>query len=166
MTLGGYDSSRFVPNNVVFNFASDISRDLVVALRSIQFTDSSTTNKELLPSGSILTFIDSTVPHIWLPIDACKAFETAFGIAYDNKTQLYLVNDTLHSTLMKQNASLSFVMGNEVQGGETVHINFPYAAFALQVGYPIVNSTTRYFPLRQAANDSQYTLGRTFLQEA
>lgn len=166
MTLGGYDSSRFVPNNVVFNFASDISRDLVVALRSIQFTDSSTTNKELLPSGSILTFIDSTVPHIWLPIDACKAFEAAFGIAYDNKTQLYLVNDTLHSTLMKQNASLSFVMGNEVQGGETVHINFPYAAFALQVGYPIVNSTTRYFPLRQAANDSQYTLGRTFLQEA
>ena len=166
LTLGGYDSSRFVPNNVVFNFASDISRDLVVALRSIQLTDSSTTNKELLPSGGILTFIDSTVPHIWLPINACKAFEDAFGITYDNQTQLYLVNDTLHGTLVKQNASLSFVLGNDAQGGETVNITFPYAAFDLQVEYPIVNSTTHYFPLRRAANDSQYTLGRTFLQEA
>lgn len=166
LTLGGYDSSRFVPNDVVFTFASDISRDLVVALRSIQLTDASTTNKELLPSGGILTFIDSTVPHIWLPINACKAFEDAFGIAYDNKTQLYLVNDTLHNTLMEQNASLSFIIGNEVQGGDTVNVTFPYAAFDLQVEYPIVNSTTRYFPLRQAANDSQYTLGRTFLQEA
>jgi hypothetical protein len=29
-----------------------------------------------------------------------------------------------------------------------------------------VSNQTRYFPLQRAANDTQYTLGRTFLQEA
>ena len=166
LTLGGYDSSRFTPNDVVFDFASDISRNLVVGLQSIQFSDSDTLNKELLPSGGILTFIDSTIPQIWLPIDSCKAFEDAFGITYDNETELYLVNSTLHDDLIKQNANVSFIMGNAVLGGKTVNISFPYASFDLQVSYPIVNTTQYYFPLRRAANDTQYTLGRTFLQES
>jgi hypothetical protein len=29
-----------------------------------------------------------------------------------------------------------------------------------------VKNTTSYFPLKRAANDTQYTLGRAFLQEA
>ena len=166
LTLGGYDSSRFTPNDVEFDFASDISRDLVVGLQSIQFSDAQTQNKELLPSGSILTFIDSTIPHIWLPIDACKAFEDVFGITYDNKTELYLVNNTLHDSLTKQNANVSFIIANQLQGGSTVTITFPYAAFDLRVEYPIVKSSQYYFPLRRAANETQYTLGRTFLQES
>lgn len=166
LTLGGYDSSRFTPNDVIFNFASDISRDLVVGLQSIQFSDSQTQNKELLPSGGILTFIDSTVPHLWLPLDACQAFEDAFGITYDNETDLYLVNNTLHNTLREQSANVSFIIGNAISGGPTVSITFPYASFDLQVEYPIVNTSTHYFPIRRAANDSQYTLGRTFLQES
>lgn len=166
LTLGGYDSSRFTPNDVEFSFASDISRDLVVGLQSIQFSDAQTQHKELLPSGSVFTFIDSTIPHIWLPVDACKAFEDAFGITYDNKTELYLVNNTLHDTLTKQNASVSFIIANQLQGGSTVTITFPYAAFDLRVEYPIVNSSQYYFPLRRAANDTQYTLGRAFLQES
>ena len=137
-----------------------------MGLQSIKFSDSDTQNKELLPSGGILSFIDSTVPHIWLPLDACRAFETAFGITYDSKTELYLVNDSLHDTLKQQNASLSFILGNQVDGGDAVNITFPYAAFDLTVGSPIVNTSQPYFPLRRAANDSQYTLGRTFLQES
>jgi len=39
-----------------------------------------------------------------------------------------------------------------------------YAAFDLQATYLIYNNSTRYFPIRCAANE--YTLGRTFLQEA
>ncbi|CAF9934917.1 MAG: hypothetical protein HETSPECPRED_009407 [Heterodermia speciosa] len=166
LTLGGYDSSRFTPNNISFNFASDISRDLVVGLQSIKFSDSETQNEELLIGGGILSFIDSTVPHIWLPLDACRAFEKAFGITYDNKTDLYLVNDSLHDTLKQQDASLSFILGNQIDGGDAVNITFPYAAFDLTVGSPIVNTSQSYFPLRRAANDSQYTLGRTFLQES
>lgn len=166
MTLGGYDSSRFTPNDVIFNFASDVSRDLVVGIQTIKFSDSDTQDEELLPGGGILSFIDSTVPHIWLPLNACKAFEKAFGITYDSNTDLYLVNDSLHDTLKQQDASLSFILGNQVEGGDTVNITFPYAAFDLTVGSPLVNSSQSYLPLRRAANDSQYTLGRTFLQES
>jgi len=42
----------------------------------------------------------------------------------------------------------------------------PYAAFDLVADYPLVIDSSRYFPLMRAANESQYTLGRTFLQEA
>lgn len=137
-----------------------------MGIQSIKFSDSETNAKELLPDGGILSFIDSTVPHLWLPLSACKAFENAFGITYDRKTDLYLVNDSLHDTLKQQDASLSFLLGNQIEGGETVNITFPYAAFDLNVGSPIVNSSQSYFPLRRAANDTQFTLGRTFLQES
>lgn len=165
LTLGGYDASRFAPNNVNFLMASDISRDLVIGLQDITYSDSNVTNEKLLNKG-ILTFIDATVPHIWLPQDACTLFEDAFGITYNSTVNRYLVNSTLHNQLQSQNASVSFIIGNDVSGGETVTITLPYAAFDLQVGPPIVDTTQYYFPLRRAANSSQYTMGRTFLQEA
>lgn len=166
LTLGGYDASRRPPNDTItFTFGDDISRDLLVGLQSIEYSDTKTAGRQLLSEG-ILTFIDSTVPHIWLPLSVCKAFESAFGLKYDNTTDLYLVNSTLHDALTKQNASISFVLGNRVRGGETVNITFPYASFDLQVSSPIVSEPTRYFPLRRADNDTQYTLGRTFLQES
>ena len=166
LTLGGYDASRFAPNAISFPFASDISRNLVIGLQSIEFSDSNTKSKDLLSEG-ILTFVDSTVPHIWLPFSACTKFEDAFGIAYDKQTDLYLVNDTLHETLLAQNASVTMVLGNDVRGGNTVNITLPYPSFDLEASYESLKGTTRrYFPLRRAANDTQYTLGRTFLQES
>lgn len=146
--------------------ASDISRDLVVGLQSITFSDATTTNDELLSTGGILTFIDATIPHIWLPVEACQAFEDSFGIEWNSTIERYLVNDTLHNELQKQNASVSFIIGNAVEGGSTVNITFPYASFDLNISAPFVDNTQYYFPLRQAANSTQYTLGRTFLQEA
>ena len=131
-----------------------------MGLQSITYTDSKTTNSHLLSEG-ILTFIDSTVPHIWLPQDACTLFEDAFHITYNDTVGRYLVNDTTHQQLLSQNASISFLLGNDISGGATVDITLPYAAFDLQV-----NNSQNYFPLRRAANETQYTLGRTFLQEA
>lgn len=165
LTLGGYDTSRFAPNDVPFNFADDVSRDLIVGLQSIKYSDSKTTNETLLSEG-ILTFIDSTVPHIWLPVDACEAFEKAFGLNYDNESGLYLIDDTLHKTLLAQNASIAFTLGNEVSGGKTVDITLPYQSFDLQANLPFVKNSSKYFPLRRAANDTQFTLGRTFFQES
>jgi hypothetical protein len=51
---------------------------------------------------------------------------------------------------------------------DSVSISFPYAAFDLTAKppYQLINKTSRYFPLRRAENDTEYTLGRTFLQEA
>ena len=166
LTLGGYDSSKFTPNNVSLRFANDVSRDLVVGLQSIRFSDSITTNKELLPDGGILAFVDSTDPHIWLPLTACRAFESAFNLTYDQRTDLYLVNDSLHTKLLAQNASFTFIIGDQIKDGGTTSITLPYLSFDLEASYEYLKETTRYFPLRRAANDSQYTLGRTFLQES
>ena len=136
-----------------------------MGLQSITYSDSGTTNQHLLSDG-ILTFIDSTVPHIWLPQDSCTLFEEAFGLTYNDTVNRYLVNDTLHQKLQSQDPSISFILGNDVNDGATVNITLPYSAFDLNVSTPIVNNTQKYFPLRRAANDTQFTLGRTFLQEA
>ena len=164
--FGGYDSSKFTPNSVTFPFASDSTRDLVVGLQSITSTDSSGKTTELLSSGGILTFIDSTIPYIYLPVDACTEFENAFGLKWNSTAELYLVSDTLHNSLTAQNANFTFTLGNSISGGSTVSIVLPYAAFDLTAEAPLVDGTSRYFPLRRSNDSSTYTLGRTFLQEA
>ena len=113
-------------------------------------------------------YIDSTIPQIWLPLDACRQFEDAFGLVYDATTELYLVNDSLHDQLVDQNPNVTFTLGLGPSGGETVDIVFPYASFDLTALSPYqgLANQSRYFPLRRAANQTQYTLGRTFLQEA
>jgi hypothetical protein len=147
-----------------FTFAEDISRDLTVGLQAVSASFLGTSHS-LLPQG-ILTFIDTTVPTIWLPLAACQQFEKVFGLTWDEATKLYLVNDTLHTTLLNNNATFTFSLGNSVTGGPVLNITLPYASFDLSVSWPIVANTTRYFPIQRAANDTQYTLGRTFLQEA
>ena len=143
--------------------AGDVTRDLVVAVQSINYNGSTTAS---LLSESIYAFIDSTDPNIWLPDDACDAFENAFGLTLDDDSGLYLINDTHHSTLVDANAEVSFKLSNVRSGGETVTITLPYAAFDLTAEAPLVDNQSYYFPLKRASNSTQYTLGRTFLQEA
>ncbi|KAI0467442.1 aspartic peptidase domain-containing protein [Xylaria cf. heliscus] len=163
LILSGYDTSRFVENSASFTMADDITRDLVVVLQSISYSGS--TSATLL-SDSIDIFIDSTDPNLWLPGDVCDAFETAFGLTLDNTTGLYLVNETYHNTLLNSDAEVTFRLSDVSSGGETVRVVLPYAAFDLTAQYPLVKNTSYYFPLKRAANSTQYTLGRTFLQEA
>ncbi|KXL48222.1 MAG: hypothetical protein FE78DRAFT_142425 [Acidomyces sp. 'richmondensis'] len=170
LTLGGYDTSKFVPNNVTFEFAVDNERDLVVAIQSITTPSkipSSPAATELLPTP-IYALLDTTVSQIWLPLEACRAFEETFGIVYDNATELYLVNETLHQQLTDQNPNITFTLAQGLSGGPTVQIELPYAAFDLTAlpPYQGLANKTYYFPLRRAANESQYTIGRTFFQEA
>jgi hypothetical protein len=98
-------------------------------------------------------------------VEACQAFEAAFGLEWNETAKVYWVNDTLHQILSEVNPSITFGISN-VEGGPTADIVLPYASFDLQASYPAVQTATNYFPLQRAANDSQYTLGRTFLQEA
>lgn len=167
LVLGGYDSSRFTPNDLTIPFAPDSTRNLMVGIQSISAVDHSGTISNLLPTG-IMSLVDSTVPQIWLPIEACQAFEKAFGLTFDETTELYLVNSSLHTQLQAQNANVTFTLGATATGGQTTNITLPYASFDLLVTPPTPNvlNNSRYFPLRRAANESQYTLGRTFLQEA
>ena len=117
-------------------------------------------------SDTILALIDSTVPEIWLPQDACDQFETHFGLQYDPQTDRYVVNSTIHSQLTTLNPSITFRLAVDALGATFQDIILPYAAFDLQASYPIYENPTNYFPIRRAANESQYTIGRTFLQEA
>jgi len=133
----------------------------------VQSITTNTTSAQLLPTR-IYSDIDSTIAEMWLPIDACWQFEQAFRLTYDNSTELYLINDTLHDSLISMNPNITFRLGRDISGGMTVDISFPYASFDLIAFPPYQNLTnsTRYFPLRRAQFSDQYTLGRTFLQEA
>jgi len=79
---------------------------------------------------------------------------------------MYWVNDTLHEQLLSLNVIVTFTIRDAIAGGPTVQVDLPYASFDLEVKYPFALKTMRYFPLKRAVNESQYTLGRAFLQEA
>jgi hypothetical protein len=157
------DRSRFSANDVSFTLADDVGRDLVVAVQSISFTGH---NQAVLLSDPIYAFIDSTDPNIWLLASACAKFEEAFGISLDYNTGLYIVNDPKHAALLAEDAEVTIRLGDGLTGGASVTITLPYSAFALTAMYPMVENSSYYFPLKQATDPSQYTLGRVFLQEA
>lgn len=165
LTFGGYDASRFVRNHVSFNLAPDITRDLVVGLQSIISTAANGSITSLLPSP-IFTFIDSTEPYIYLPVESCRAFEDAFGLLWDDKDEVYWLNDALHQALLAMNPRITFAIGKAKSGDPSIDIVLPYASFDLQVTPPAVAESSWFFPLRRAANDTQFTLGRAFMQEA
>ncbi|KAL6717385.1 hypothetical protein ACLMJK_005300 [Lecanora helva] len=165
LTLGGYDASRLIPNDVSFNFAPTDTRQLLVGLQSITY--STPKSQSSLLSDGALALVDSTVPYFWLPQVACDAFVHAFGLEQpDPISNLYLVNDTLHETLLKTNASVVFQLANGPNGGPSVNITLPYASFDLEASPPVIKRGSRYFPLKRANDDKSITLGRTFFQEA
>ncbi|KAH7359891.1 aspartic peptidase domain-containing protein [Pyrenochaeta sp. MPI-SDFR-AT-0127] len=169
LILGGYDSTRFRANSngFSFSFSKDPSKLLTVGVESIMGTNT-LQGTFSLTSRAHFSVIDSTVPHLWLPTDICTQFETAFGLTYDPQTDLYLVNDTIHQELLSKNPTLTIKLVNSPQDTSTnyTNIQLPYAAFDLQASYPFYQNATNYFPIRRAANDSQYVLGRALLQEA
>jgi hypothetical protein len=169
LTLGGYDSTRFTPNtnDFSFTFSSDPSKLLTVGVNSITATNT-LKGTYSLSSGSYFSVVDSTVAQLWLPTDICTQFEEAFGLTYDPYTDLYLVNDTVHANLTTLNPSITIKLVNSLEDTVTDYTNIvlPYAAFDLEASYPYYTNATKYFPIRRAANDSQYVLGRTLLQEA
>lgn len=165
LTLGGYDTTRFARSKTLSNlaFGADFSRDLLVGLQAISYN---TDGSSPLLTENIDIFIDSLVTQLWLPLSVCQAFEQAFNLTWNSTAQLYLLDDDVHAALVAQNPTFTLTLGSAGGGGSTVDIILPYSAFDLEIDPPLVNSTSRYFPLKQAQNSSQYTLGRVFLQEA
>jgi len=117
--------------------------------------------------------IDSTTPYLWLPESACLQFEKAFGLTYDENFQLYTfgTNFSQHETLVNWNMTFHFTIADTSASDKTVILSLPYKAFDLRLSYPFagVNATdgpVNYFPLRKASNSTQFTIGRSFLQES
>ncbi|THX49733.1 acid protease [Aureobasidium pullulans] len=164
LTLGGYDTTRFTPNNVSFPFGADFSRDLLVKLRSISYD---TFGSPPLLASEIDIFLDSAVAQMWLPVGVCQQFEKAFNLTWNATAELYLLDEDTHSALLSRKPSFTFTIANGSNSADsTVDIVLPYSAFDLNTTQPYVNTETRYFPLKQAQNSSQSVLGRVFLQEA
>ena len=91
-------------------------------------------------------------------------FEKNLGLVWNSTAGMYWVNETLHQSLLSKNLEFTFTIGDTKAEGPTVQIVLPYASFDLEIS--LQPSNMRYFPIQQAVNDSQYTLGRTLLQEA
>jgi hypothetical protein len=146
----------------------DNERDLVVGVAGLSANTTDKTDINLLQRDGLTMFIDSTVAELYLPVEICKAFEDAFGLQYDSKTDLYLVNDTLHQSLLAQNPSFTFTLGQKQRTDASVRITLPYAALDLEASPPYrgLQRKTRYFPIRRGNGTDQWVLGRTFLQEA
>ncbi|KAK5725198.1 hypothetical protein LTR17_013150 [Elasticomyces elasticus] len=160
LTLGGYDTARF-NSSTPFPFGADFSRDLLVPLTSIT---TNTYGSPPLLSQPIHVFINSLVPSLYLPISVCQNFERAFNLTWNATAELYLLTSHQHDALLAQNPSLTFTLRSD--SAEGIDITLPYAALDLNITRPYVEEERYYFPLKRASNDSQYTLGRVFLQEA
>lgn len=167
LILGGSDTSRFEPNDITFPFNNTNAGNFIVNIGSILLTNSSGPLNVSTPGESLPVRVDSTTPYIFLPQTVCTSFEDTFKLVWDDDVQAYLVNDTLHDSLQSSDISVIFNLGNlSTTPGQGFNITLPYSAFDLTAGPPLLNKAGRYFPLMRATDESQYVLGRTFLQEA
>ncbi|KAL5387148.1 hypothetical protein DPSP01_003759 [Paraphaeosphaeria sporulosa] len=164
LTLGGYDASRFIPNNITFPFDADDDRPTSLTIQSITAQNTLERTVTLL-RDPVYAWIDSTVPHMWLPEDVCERFATSFGLTYDNLTDLYVLNDTMHKQMVDLDPSITISLGESSDPMKRVNIVLPYGAFDVQASYPYYKEAMNYFPLRRGNNETQYTLGRAVLQE-
>ena len=184
LVLGGFDANRFEPHNITFDL--DPNQNPVVALNDITVTAQPLPSSNVStgwPSNSLkllgtdeanLFTIDSSTPYLWLPEAVCLEFEKAFGLTYDNAVQLYTFgsNTSQREVLVDWNMTFQFVVADLPGSSNSVSLSLLYEAFDLQLSYPYpglnANQSSppiNYFPLRKAANSTQYTIGRAFLQE-
>lgn len=182
LTLGGYDANRFIPHNISFKL--NPYKQPEAFLNSISVTSTSSIGNppnwssnplQLLgPADGVYVIIDSSTPFLWLPESTCESFARALGLTYNDSLALYTFdgNASTHDDIQSWNLSFTFSLSDTSNPSPIVNITLPYAAFDLQLTYPYIPNTTYatgnkyYLPLRQAANETQYTIGRAFLQEA
>ncbi|KAH6882966.1 aspartic peptidase domain-containing protein [Alternaria rosae] len=166
LVLGGYDSSRFDPATTTqWGFTIQNSTWFFIHLSAITINGVASWESAPEPEKRSLRTafpIDSAIPQIWLPEEACVMFETAFGLVWDDTSELYLINDTTHTRLLRENPEVRFTIGLDNQA---TNYTLPYSAFDLRLTYPFVDTATYYFPLKRASEPAQHMLGRTFLQE-
>ena len=162
LVFGGIDLTRLNDNvNLTLAGGSDQYRSMLLQIDSI------TSGDNQLLSEPTIAAIDSRVSQIWLPVSACRAFEDAFDLVWNSTYELYLLDDLQHADLLERNPSVTFALSTGLDtSSDRLNITLPYGAFDKIVTAPFAGSgDVRYFPLKRAANETQVTLGRTFLQE-
>jgi hypothetical protein len=173
--------NRFEPHNVTFGLNPTQQPEAFLSAISMSSPEAQANNSlssvELIkPEAGIYVIIDSSTPFLWLPKSVCERFAEELGLSYNETLQLYTFdrNNSIHDDLRSRNLEFTFSLSDTSTPSQMVNVTLPYAAFDLQLTYPYIPNTTyddpeatkNYFPLRQATSDDQYTLGRSFLQEA
>jgi hypothetical protein len=196
LTLGGYDTLRFVPHDTDFSL-DPVTRLPNVRLRGItaQVTSidkaptsnwTSTTRPLVAMEDSITAVIDSSTPYLWLPTEVCERFAVALNLTWRDDLGLYVFSEGSQYTGYQSDTSLSFTFtlssyqnadnfGQPLNTPGVVNITLPSSAFAQLLRYPFKNviqwgdSSIPYFPLKRSTkegNNDQYIIGRVFMQEA
>ncbi|CAI6334366.1 unnamed protein product [Periconia digitata] len=164
LTLGGYDQTR-ISTPITIPLSKDTANPVSLSLQKIVVSNSPNGTLSLL-TDAILTPIDSSVPELWLPEPVCDRFASLFSLEYQNASGRYAISPSTREKLKELSPTFTFTVADSLVGGKSTNIDLPYAAFDLEATYPIFANATRYFPIRRAANDSQFAIGRAFLQEA
>jgi len=148
----------------------DVARRYIAQLKTISYIPAGVTTvtaPTVLMSEMLPMYIDSTIPFLYLPVDICEKFASAFGLQYNTTNEIYTINSTMHTTILNMDPSITFTMATTA--GQTLDFVLPYSAFDLNATFPVLadeGDSAMFFPLKRADNDTQYTLGRVFLQEA
>ncbi|KAL5600907.1 hypothetical protein BROUX41_005745 [Berkeleyomyces rouxiae] len=192
LTLGGYDASRLPaePSNIDFTLSRDsmIPRVIVRGIQVSTNSSSTPSNWDSKPqilsnfTNSFQAVVDSSTPYLWLPEPVVDDFVSAMNLTYNRTLDAYVItNDQMAS--LKQDDSFEFTFslssydntnsfGTPLEVEGVVNITLSGAAFAHVLQYPYKDQTISfgdpdvpYFPIKKAT-DSNFILGRTFLQEA
>ena len=123
--MGGYDASRFNPGTTTsFTMPGEQNDTLLVEIASITFgTDPPTVGPSRTNNGAYAVRIDSSIAQMLLPIEICAIFEAVFYLSWNESLQLYLVNDTIHERLQRENTNVTFSL--RTFGGVERTIHFP-----------------------------------------
>jgi hypothetical protein len=158
--------------NLTLPFYNDVAHRFVVEFTTMKYIParvSTITAPITLMSETISMYIDFTIPFIYLPNSICSKFESEFGLQWDVDYEIYTVNGTQHTALQNMNPNITLTIANTA--GQNLDIILSYATFDLTATFPVLSNPSNitvsifYFPLKRADNDTQYTLGRVFLQD-
>ncbi|PQE10187.1 eukaryotic aspartyl protease protein [Rutstroemia sp. NJR-2017a WRK4] len=177
LTLGGYDENRLVDHDISFELNPSSQPQVYVNSISVASNIGSGNSISLVSTTDrISANIDSSTPYLWLPPTVCNRFAEALGLTYNKTLNLYTfdANTSQHTNLSESEINFTFLLSDLGSSTKLVNITLPYAAFDLRLTFPFIPNTTYgsddaskyYFPLAQASNEAQYTIGRAFLQEA
>jgi hypothetical protein len=165
LILGGYDSNKFINNDVGFPFHKDDQLALTVNLRSITLAYSKGTMEFKVDAD---TLIDSNRPYIILPTQICNQIARNLQLNWDDTSQHYLISNETHSQLNQLQPVLTFEISPINDTSKLVRIAVPYESLSLRLSYPKigVHNDSYYFPILRSDDPAQYTLGRAFMQDA
>ncbi|OAA81084.1 Peptidase aspartic, catalytic [Akanthomyces lecanii RCEF 1005] len=189
LTLGGYDSARFVDHDTVFTITqADNSPRVNVRSMSVYNRDkpngwSSSTNALSTYNDTFMALVDSTTPYLWLPEGICDSFASALNLTYNDTFKLYTLTNDQYQDYSNSNAysftfSLASIDNNDnfglpLSAPGVVNITIPIKAFVGSLSYPFAKEAIKYgqpavpyFMLRKATNGTNTIIGRSFLQEA